>query len=277
MIMYRGFIVWGISIIFIMGSFLFFVENGWPGEPDLCTSTKPNTCFCEEFELSDIEQNLPGVRQPINTWSNLYALFTSFIVAFFVYLDRKKYRNTNFQNSIRSKNLIPDLYIFAVLFLGLGSIWFHGSLTKWGHWIDGLSMYLFVSFILFYTVHRVWKSHWIFWIGFLGSTALFSSLHFFLSSLINIITLVSAYLIVEFYIWIRSGVVLQGKKETKRTWCLAILMISIATFFWAASQTGNFLCIPSSVYQGHGLVWHPLAGVMAVLLYFFWRSEDKPI
>ena len=57
-------------------------------------------------------------------------------------------------------------------------------------------------------------------------------------------------------------------------WLLAVVAIGLATLFWALSQTGKSLCNPGSGFQPHGLLWHPLAGVMAVLLYFYWRDEE---
>jgi hypothetical protein len=57
-------------------------------------------------------------------------------------------------------------------------------------------------------------------------------------------------------------------------WWLAVACIGLATFFWVSSQTGRYMCDPHSKFQPHGLLWHPLAGAMALLLYFYWRRED---
>ena len=43
--------------------------------------------------------------------------------------------------------------------------------------------------------------------------------------------------------------------------------------FWGLSQTGAPLCDPKGGFQPHGLLWHPLAGVMAVFIYFYWRWD----
>ncbi len=77
---YRSLIVWGAAIVLILGVFLGFVAGGWPGEPDSClvpTEDADNTCYCEEFDRADVEAGEPGVRQPVNTWVNLYAIATS--------------------------------------------------------------------------------------------------------------------------------------------------------------------------------------------------------
>ena len=279
--MNRGFIVWGISIVVILLAFSFFaIGIGWKGAPDECVDDNPNTCFCEEFNLSQVRSGARGIRQPVNTLFNLYAIFTSLIVAFFVYGDRKKFTSNNAPNLIRSKTLVPDLYIFAVLFLGLGSMFFHASLVDWGSVFDGMSMYIYASFLVFYTIRRIWDIAWVFWVGYFVSVVGFTLLHAFvpaIPSFINIGVLVLAYLAFEVYIWIRTKKVMQGKPLTVGFWILALVFIVFAIIFWALSQTGAAWCNPSSFWQLHGLLWHPLAGLMALCLYFYWRDAADPV
>jgi hypothetical protein len=155
-------------------------------------------------------------------------------------------------------------------------MWFHGSLTLWGNIIDGASMYVFAAFLTFYSVRRFWDSSVFFWLGYLLTVVLFTFLHAFkiLPSFVYILILVAVYLILEVYIWIRSGKIMQGKASTITLWLLSIVAILAAVFFWWASQTGNFLCDPKSLFQPHGILWHPLAGVTAVLVYFYLRAAD---
>lgn len=275
MLIYRGFIVWGISVAVLMGAFFIFTATGWPGSEDSCIHESPHECFCEAFILEEAISGAPGIRQPVNTLSNLYALVTSLLVAFFVYYDRKTFGTSTPPNLIRSQTWVPDLYIFAVLFLGLGSMWFHASLKTWGGIIDGFSMYVFAAFLGFYSLRRLWNIPWLFWIGYSLTVGLFTFLHTLLPSVINISILVAFYVAIEFVaIPLKTGKFLQGIASARWLWGLALLAIALAIFFWIASQTGGFLCNPDSEFQPHGLLWHPLAGVMAVLLYFFWRGAD---
>lgn len=274
---YRGFIVWGVATVLLLGAFLSFVNNGWSGTPSQCTLNIPDTCYCEAFSLADVQSGAPGVRQKVNTWSNLYAIITSLIVAIGVFYDRIKFAGVQAPNLIRSATYIPDLFIFAVLFLGLGSMWFHGSLVTWGGIIDGMSMYVFTAFLTFYSIRRFYTSALFFWIGYIITVAVFTYLHTVLPAFTNILILVIAYLIVEVYIWRRTGKIMQGKALTITLWILAVFAILLASFFWWASQTGNFMCFPNSLFQPHGMLWHPLAGVMAVLLYFYWRDANDPV
>lgn len=261
----------------VLGLFLYFVLSGWPGTPNHCVYETPHGCYCEAFELADVEAGAPGTRQPVNTWFNLYSLITAMIVAVSVYRDRKKLGFTTPTNVMRSNSPIVDLYIFAVLFLGLGSMWYHGSLTVWGGVLDGFSMYVFAAFLSFYSIRRFYPSDRFFWIGYSLTVALLTYLHTVWHAVVNIGILVVLYFVVEIYIWIRSGKVLQGNTDAQWYWGLAIASIAAASYFWWASHTGNFMCGPESFFQPHGLLWHPLAGVTAVLLYFYWREAEDPV
>jgi len=189
----REFIVWAVGIALLLGSFLIFVAAGWPGDVNNCiTSTgvslspppakdspqqrqkylnaqakqlASNTCYCEAFNLEDVVKGAPGVRQPTNTWSNLYAVFSSFVVAWLVFLDRK-HPSGNSANPIKSHIWIPLAYIFVAQFLGLGSMWLHGALKEWGGFTDDLSMYVYVLFLVFYTGYRLgvaYSRDWFIW------------------------------------------------------------------------------------------------------------------
>lgn len=276
---YRGFIVWIAGIVVVLGTFMIFVAAGWPGEPDSCVDDSPNTCFCEAYDIAAVQNNEGGVRQPVNTWFNLYSIATSFIVAAVVYVDRVALGSKAYPNLMKSKTAVPDLYIFAILFLGLGSMWFHASLTAWGGVLDGVSMYIFTAFLIAYSIRRMWDSAIFFWLFYAGIVLLFSALHAFtdIPSFVNILILIAGYVVVEIIIWVRSGKVLQGKVGPILLWSFGVLSILTATFFWWASQTDRFMCDPNSFFQPHGLFWHPLAGVAGVLVYFYWRAADDPV
>lgn len=276
MLVQRGFLVWGIASVGLLGLFLLFVAAGWPGAPNNCVASVPDTCYCEAFDKAMI--GAPGVRQKANTWWNLYALGTSLLVAIFVSLDRNTFGSGEAPNLMRSDSWVPDLYIFAVLFLGLGSMWFHASLTEWGGALDGFSMFVFAAFLVFYTVRRIWDSPWLFWIGYLATVAVFTFLNIVApgeyTSLVLIVALVVAYLFFEVWVWVRDGAAMQGSTQGIALWLSAVASIGAATLFWIFSQTGRALCNPQSAFQPHGMLWHPLAGLMAVLLFFYWRLAD---
>ena len=268
----RSLIVWGVGIGAVMLPFLGFVAFGWPGDIDTCV--RDMKCFCEDFAVSSIGR--AGVRQPVNTWFNLYSIFTSGLVALVLYRDRKSGQAG--QNVMRSDNFIADFYVFAVLFLGLGSMWMHASLVGWAGNIDGLSMYVYASFLVAYTLRRLVASDLLFWIVYAILVVGFELVSIFWTSseksLVLILILVAMYLGLEAGVCIKQRKAFQGRALPILLWSLAVASIGLATLFWVLSQTGGPMCSPSSFFQPHGLLWHPLAGAMAVFLYFYWRAES---
>jgi len=301
-IAYRGFAIWAAGIVLVLGSFLIFVAAGWPGSVNSCvwgTDTPPqqvppaphaslqvqrayqlalkkvpadNSCYCEAFSVTDAIAGKPGVRQKVNTWFNLYAILTSLVVAIGVYVAR----SNGASNLIGSRTWVPDAYIFAVLFLGLGSMWFHGAIKEWAGLTDTASMYTFTGFLIFYTLRRLWDVPALFWIGYPLNILLFVILGEVFSkafpgaqiSLILILIQVAAYMTFQIWLWVANQ-----QAPTWRWYC-GVGCILAATFFWSFSQKpGQFLCTPTSSFQPHGLLWHPLAGGMAVFLYFYWRFD----
>jgi len=318
----REFLVWALGVFVVLGSFLGFVAAGWPGSVNNCiTSTgvslapppakdtpkerqryldtqakklAANTCYCEAFNLEDVVNGAPGVRQPTNTWSNLYAVVSSLVVAWLVFLDRK-YSAGDSTNPIRSHVWIPLAYIFVLQFLGLGSMWLHGALKEWGGFTDDFSMYLFVLFLVFYTGYRLGVAYslkwsiWL-WLGYLPIVILVSAVGELISqrnptkpvSEVIIIILGSIYGVLQgwywvwywwktsewtwqtFFLWIR---------QTFFLWLGALASFGLAFLFWTLSKTGKPWCWPNSWFQLHGLGWHLMAGVMALLIYLFWRTE----
>jgi hypothetical protein len=277
--------VWAISSVVVMGAFLIFVAAGWPGAPDPCVRDTPNSCYCEAFEASAVYARTasgdlvgvtrPGVRQKANTWFNLYALGTSLIVALTVAADRKR---APAANVMRSRSPIPDVYVFAVLFLGLGSMWFHASIKRWGGAVDGMSMYVYAAFPPAYTALRLGGGSVAFWAVYAPSVIVMTTIHALaiVPSWLLIGVLVLAYLVLEVWLWVRRGAFAQGRPLTMALWIAAVACILVATLFWLLSQTGGPLCDPDSILQPHALLWHPLAGAMAVCLYFYWRAETAP-
>lgn len=265
----------GFSLLVLI-PFLVFVAIGWPGQKSDCvTETNggkgANTCYCEQFQATDIGK--PGVRQPFNTWSNLYSLLTGGVLAFLIYWNRKDGLPAG-SNRMRSTHFYPLLYIAVVIFLGLGSMWFHGSLTQWGGVFDNASMYTFTNFIIFYTIVRLTNIDLMFYIGYpVATVALIVLAALGADSLIVVIFSVVAYAILEGLTFFMPHV-----RNTKGPWLYFWLpglgSIALATLAWVLSQTGGPLCLATHAFQFHGL-WHWLAGGTAMLLYFFWRAAPR--
>lgn len=280
----RSWIVWGGSLVLQLGIFLLVAYGtGWPASTAANGMLEPHL-YCEAFNLHDVETGARGVREPVNTWSNLYAILTSAFVAFMLFADRANPHNPR-GNVIRSDSLIADAFIFVVMFLGLGSMWLHASLSKYFSWLDGLSMYLFAGYLVFYTLNRRLMPHlsatvraWIFWPSYLTTVILFTIIgHAGASSELLIGILVLIYLGLEFFFLpinaFRVRSLFIAEPWACLFWTLAALAMLNATMFRHFSVTGGPMCVPDSSFQPHGLLWHTLAGVMAVMLYLYWRRE----
>lgn len=265
------------ATIVLMGLFLLFaLGTGWPTTPDPCIAE--GQCYCERFALADVLSGATGTRQPVNTWFNLYALITSAVVAFTLTRDRG---SSTGQSAIQSNWWVGDLYVFCVLFLGLGSMWFHASLAREVSWIDGMSMYVYAAFLVFYTLDRILARKGVatmtrtlvFLIGY-GVTVVASTIAAVagLSSVILIALLVGLYLVAEL-ICLIMGYAIKGTRALV-LWLCGAGSMGLAILFWKLSHTGGPMCFPDSWFQPHGLLWHPLAGIMAVLLFFYWREEQ---
>jgi len=268
----RAGVVWLGGIVVLLGVFLFMAYvTGWPASPDSCVSTG---CYCEAFNLADVQAGARGIRQPVNTWGNLYAIVTSGIIAIVLGIDR--YRGAA-GNAMRSDSWKADAYVFAALFLGLGSMWLHASISAAVSWMDGLSMYVFTAFLVFYTLDRGFVRHqvsetarkWTFWIGYPATAVLLTVIGAAgVDSFLLILALVLVYAGLEFFyarfIWEPWGVFY---------WIVGAASMENAVLFWVLSKSGKPLCDPTSWFQPHGLLWHPLAGVMALMMFFYWRRD----
>ena len=268
----------------VLALFLVFVAAGWPGSADECvgdTSTgASNTCWCEAFDAREIGK--PGVRQPFNTWSNLMALVYGAIVGVGMWWTRT-HSPARADNRMRASPVYPLTYLCVVIFLGLGSMWFHASITAWGGIVDQLSMYAFANFLLAYTVARAVPPGFPDWPIFLGYAALTVILTVLGATLhtggvpisaILIAIVATVYVGLEVYIgfW---------RREVRSDWvgyvafyAPAVLSFAAAMLIWAMSQSGRPWCHPHASFQLHGL-WHWLAGITSVLLYFYWRHARR--
>jgi hypothetical protein len=275
---YVPFIVYGLSIVLVFGSFLIFVFTGWNGTPNDCLAGGADNCFCERVDVEAVNNGDGGVRQWANTSSNLYALATALIVALGIRRDRKALAGATAPNLIKSRNLLADLYIFAVFFLGFGSMWFHASITQWGGKFDGMSMYVFVGYMVSYTLYRMVPIWWLFLLAYAVLVATFTALHNHVDSVYLIAINVGIYALLEGIILVRRLVALIGGRwSIPNDWYLPLLwwLCGLASFgfaymFWKWGVREHPFCNPDSAFQWHGL-WHVFAGVMAVFIYYYWR------
>jgi hypothetical protein len=284
---YRPWLVYALGTILLLGEIIFIgYGTGWPATPDSCIAG--GNCYCEWFDKALVQAGATGFRQPVNTWSNLYALFTAAWVACRMMRDRQE---GSAINTMRSTSPIADACVFAVLFLGLGSMWFHASISSAVSWMDGFSMYVFSGYLVFYTIDRLLVMKGVsegvrglvFWIGWPVNAIIFTDLSAsHLPSELFIGILVGVYVLLEVFIGlIGKGDFFAGwigwrDVKARVYWLCGLGAFLIATLFRALAGDGGPLCFDEghSWFQPHGLIWHTFSGAMAILLYFYWRREN---
>jgi hypothetical protein len=222
-------------------------------------SCMPANCFCEAIHDGT-------VAQPANTWSSFAFVLVGLLVVGQAREDVRRLRS-----SLMTRQLAyPMVYGIALAVIGLGSAFYHASLTFAGQAVDVMGMYLLVCFILLYNISRL--------TAFNGKT--FVLAYFALN-------LALAYVLLEFpalrrYIfgvivvvalWPEYRVRTQKKPQINGFFLQAAWWTLIVAFIIWTLDIAKILCNPNSWLQGHAL-WHILGAVAAGLLYWYYRSEN---
>jgi predicted membrane channel-forming protein YqfA (hemolysin III family) len=210
----------------------------------------PDDCFCEGLRDSLI-------RQPANTWSSLAFVVVALWIA------------ARLSRGVRSERPVlagveTGLFLGALVLVGLGSGFYHASLTFIGQVFDVSGMYLVATFILQHRLGPRWNLPPVWRVsGFVLVNGLLMAGQVATPSLRRIVfgALLVAALAVE---W-RSS-------RAGRTWLAtgAGLMV-LAFVIWVVDRE-RWLCEPGSLIQGHA-VWHLLGALAAGCLYRSYEAE----
>ena len=129
----------GFSLALAAAAGLWALPDRWAGwARDGCETAN---CYCEP---------LSGrlVAQPLAAYSNL-----GFILAGLLMLAAP--RDPESRTLIRSRPEYAAMFAATALGTGLGSFFYHASLTRLGEWFDLVGLYLFTSFLLVYGLARL--------------------------------------------------------------------------------------------------------------------------
>jgi hypothetical protein len=230
----------------------------WPGTPFDCSA---NPCYCEQ-PVSGL------VRQIGNTWSNLGAVVAGLAVA--VLAAKRRLARARPHEMIDLFGLLAPP---ALVFQGVGSMFFHGGLTVWGSALDAMSMFAIAGLLVLTQFVRL---EWLrpqsvvkVWLGLLtaGLLAGFESP-----------PLVAGLVFVLFLAILATEVRLSSLGRSARGTLfrvgLAVHVASVAVWFFSAGE-GLPLCRPDSMWQGHGL-WH-LGAAGAVTLMVLHLLENLEV
>jgi len=238
------------------------VVGQWLGE-----GGKNSEMFCEAFR--------PGlIKQPANAWSNLAFLVAGLYIGWL----QSRGHQSKHRNPFTRTRFYPTFFATLVVLLGPGSMAMHATTTDIAGFFDMLSMYLVASFMFSYALERLlgWQQR-TFLLCFAVALALCvvidrGKVDF------SIGMFPAMVLIFGLYIFVAGAVELYlvfiRKTGADARMALAFIGAFIVAFIiWLYSLTGEVLCDPDSLLQGHA-VWHILNAVSLFYLYRYYVSED---
>lgn len=219
-----------------------------------------------------------AIVQPSNTWSNLGFLFAALIILSIAIKDHQHKERLSVSNYLANYPGFSFLFGFSVLYMFIGSFFYHASLTKVFQKMDQVGMYFVMTALLGFVVYRMLPK-----ITFRGKTfsthkpiivvAIIVDLifNFFLWK-ININILFPTFVIVFFAINILSIQVVKDSRPIGKYLHLGIVSFLTGATIWIMDMF-DVICIPTSVFQGHAL-WHLLDATAIIAIYFYFRSEN---
>lgn len=199
-------------------------------------------CFCEA-DQSEI------IRQPVNSISSLAFVFVGLLILF-----------------SRAKSWMA-LLGWSSIVVGLGSAFYHMSLSFAGQFADVLGMHMIGALLIVLAIRETpsWpkRATWLY-VSLVACTAV---ILFFLPD-------TRRYL---FAIFLLAGILCEYALNWRtqgrdfRLLNLGIGTMAVGFLIWILDQTG-VACVPTSIFQGHAL-WHILGASSVWLLYQYYTTN----
>lgn len=214
---------------------------GWP--PDPCQT---QDCFCEPFQNR-------WVLQPLVAYSNLaYVLVGALIL------------------SAGHMHSAP-LYGAMTIGVGVGSFFYHASLTRLGEWLDLMGMYALTGWLLLYNLTR-WRAL---------SSGVVSAVYLGLLVVLGAgLVWANAWQQVYMALLVVGALVLEGLVLAQRRPLMewryllgGLACFGVGALFWAFSAPGEW-CGRLGPIPPH-VLWHSLSAAAAGLMFLYYRSEKE--
>jgi hypothetical protein len=222
--------------------------------PATCTATR---CFCELPRAGSL------IVQPANSWSSYGYAFAGFLM---IITSQSRNWGSGFHKDAAS------VLGLSAIFVGLGSVLLHATLTLWGQFFDVMGMYLTSGFMLVSATAR-WRN----------LSVRHAVLFYFatVAALLVVLYLVpevrrSLYaLVLVAAILLELGFARRRRPGVKTIYYGMGIATKAAAFgIWNLDQHG-LVCAPESLVQGHA-VWHLLGATALWFTFLYYRSE-RPI
>jgi Ceramidase len=220
--------------------------------PATCTATR---CFCEFPRIGSL------ILQPANSWSSYGYAFAGFLM---IVLSQGSAWESRFHTKAAA------VFGLTAIFVGLGSVLLHATLTLWGQFFDVMGMYLVSGFMLVSAVVR--------WRGLPVRMAV--SLYLIVISVLLLVL----YEVPDVRRWLFAVVLLTAIflelafARPRRPgvhvgyYLTGIVTKAVAFSIWNLDQHG-LVCAPGSLFQGHA-AWHLLGATSLWFTFLYYRSEQ---
>ena len=241
-----AFLMVGLTIIVLL-SLPAGIWESW--RPATCMKTG---CFCE---YSDTGR---PIRQTANSISSLGFVFSGALM----------------MTRGPAKKRLPYSYSLIMgissMVVGLGSAFYHASLTFLGQFFDVFGMFLIAAFMLVYAWERIWKLRLVTTLSlYLALNLLFSWLQITIPETLRLAFAMVLLLALVF----ESYFLTRTKPQIEIRWLrLATTSVAAAYLIWILDNT-HILCLEHSLLQGHA-VWHVLDAVAVWMMYRYYASES---
>jgi hypothetical protein len=219
------------------------------------------------------------IHTRMNTWSNLsYILFGFYVIALGIN-DWKK--GLSLERGYTAHVPIQSfLFGVALIYSGLGSGFFHASLTRYGQQCDVGAMYAMALCFAAIPIgswlprteipgtHRTLPS----W-PLIAVLVVFGSLYFTYYKWDYSFSEVSTYSSSVLFIFAAVSLFQPGKYLQIRWFIAAFVSILLAAKIRELDMQDNFTS-PDSIFQGHA-VWHLISSLYYFFIFLYFRSEER--
>ncbi|MDX2163003.1 MAG: hypothetical protein SF162_16930 [bacterium] len=292
-----------IAGVIMVGVFVVIFAIGmameWRGTP-LNGCVAGGDCYCENQPILD--QPL-AVKQPVGTLTAYFPIFFGLLILGWTEHERIRGLNRLASNPMRNGSFFPILYGLTVIFLGIGSMFYHASMTDLLGAFDPASIMLFATLVIAYDVYRLAKGDtvsWGWWVFLIvwGAVVIGLTVLIFAGGATDLVSMgaIGLAILIETLIWVAQRIAdnpttsasgwvsasrtfLNGLRRPWYWYPLMLVTLGVAIGVWLPSHTGAALCATVSeqfsVWQWHGL-WHLLAmGAVPFMFYLMYREESR--